>query len=239
KGGACVGIDQVTSFDNFFKIMPNRLISMQSNLLIPNVGTEVLQERIIQIASTMNSVFAQSDYQQITANLSKTLSLFTSELTRITLGTYPTAVASEILPRIQRAIDLSSPYINEGMLSEAEKETLDDLPHKRLSLSDALALISILITILFGVMSSMPDEQLERISKQNEVIIEQNEKMIEMMQEDQHLVKAVDALANSIYLLTDEVEALRNEAECPLQPPDTEIQDSAADCQRNNTDGQE
>lgn len=80
----------------------------------------------------------------------------------------------------------------------------------RLTLSEALALLSILVSIFFGVVSSMPNEQIERIIAQNEIFIKQHAE-IAKSREDKDLINALNSLSDSINTLSDQVNQLNKE----------------------------
>ncbi len=101
-----------------------------------------------------------------------------------------------------------------------------------MTLSEILAIISLLVTIYFGIVSSRPSEQLERIIEQNAIMTEQQAKIIELTQEDQHLRDTLDSLSNSIDLLNDELDLLRDELKGHDEPAD-------CSCQTNAQNGQE
>lgn len=76
-------------------------------------------------------------------------------------------------------------------------------PQKRLTLSEAIALLSLLVSIFFGILQLLPDEQLEVIADQSKLQTEQTEE----------LVNSLNNIGNGIYLLTEEIDALREEVE--------------------------
>lgn len=109
----------------------------------------------------------------------------------------------------------------------------------KITLSEALALLSLLVSIFFGVTSSMPDTQVERIIAQNEIIIEQQAEIVRLQKEDEDLLEALDALSKSINLLTDEIELLRDGLEKPTDLPDSSGQPDPGEAQQNNSDAQD
>lgn len=89
----------------------------------------------------------------------------------------------KLLSSVYAAIRASAEYMTEEQAECAEKISPEILnpeqpastPRKRLTLSDLLALLSLLTALLFGVLQQLPDKQLEELSEQNEIIIAQND----------------------------------------------------------------
>lgn len=140
----------------------------------------------------------------------------------------------ELVEQISSAVKVANPLIPAEQQSQFQTEILPRVKEcrsKKLSISDILALISLLFTVYFGIIASLPDEQLERISNQTEVIIEQQEEIIELNQKDLELQEALNALTGSINLLTDEVQALRDEVKHFENTSESNAQPDTVDCQ--------
>lgn len=119
-----------------------------------------------------------------------------------------------ILGALTEALEQADPYLSPEAKEECESVVLPKLKNNhRLTLSDVLAILSLLVTIFFGIVSSTPDEQMERIIAQNDTIIEQQAELIQLQKEDEELLNTLNALSDSINLLSDEVELLREELE--------------------------
>lgn len=221
-------IYQVPSFDNFYKVMSERLISMQTELLKPSESIAIVMGQMEHLTSALSKFVIPTNYTLMLETIQNSFSFLAAEMTRVTLEIPPILFSNELSETLRRAIELSSPYMNEELITEAEEFSLQDLPRKRLSLGDMITLISLLFSIFTFIISTLPDEQLTRISQQNAVIIEQNEEMIELLQEDERLTEALNALSDSIDLLTNEVESLRAETD---QPSGSEPQNSQTDSQ--------
>ena len=94
-----------------------------------------------------------------------------------------------------RAISIARPYMNQGQIEKAESIVPDifedsppqpDKPQKtpqHASIGTLIALLNLLFAIIFGIISLLPDDQLEQITEQNAVIIEQNQEMISQQEE--------------------------------------------------------
>lgn len=119
----------------------------------------------------------------------------------------------------------SQPYLSEDQketLREISPDLLSDstappIPQKkRISVSDMLSILSILISLIFGILSLMPDNQLseisenttvitnqtERIIHQNTAISDQNEEMISLLEK---LVENVDAISDTLQAIEDDI----------------------------------
>lgn len=109
----------------------------------------------------------------------------------------------------------------------------------RLTLSDALSILSILLSILFFMLGSMPDDQAERIiQQQDKIIANQEAEIAHLREEDQALLDALDSLSDSINLLTDEIELLRDKIEASDDPSDDSGQVDPGKAQQDDGDTQ-
>jgi len=149
---------------------------------------------------------------------------------------------SDLLQSLADSLTLSDSYMTEEIREKCEEIPLPQskkVPGIRLTLSDILSILSLLITIYFGILPSMPSEQAERIIAQNEVIIERQNEIVQLKKENKTLLDALDSLSNSINLLTDEVELLREELECSNDSPDSSSQSDTEDTYQQNCDAQD
>lgn len=89
-------------------------------------------------------------------------------------------------------VSRAKPYMSDEQLEEIEEilpevsDSPDQPPQKErrpLSISDWIAILSFLVTLIFSIVALLPDAQLEQIAEQNEQIIDQNEQMIEQNDE--------------------------------------------------------
>ena len=89
----------------------------------------------------------------------------------------------KLLSSVYAAIRASAEYMTEEQAECAEKISPEILnPEqpastrpRRLTLSELIALLSLLATLIIGVLQQLPDKQLEELSEQNEIIIAQND----------------------------------------------------------------
>lgn len=150
-------------------------------------------------------------------------------------------MSQSALESLRNALTLAELYLPPEEKEQYEtiiKPKLEEKSSSRLTLSDILSLLSLLVTIFFGIISSMSDEQAERIIAQNEVIIEQNNEIIQLKKEDEALLDALDSLSDSINLLTDEVKSLREELESSNDPSDGSGQPDTENTQQQDCDAQ-
>lgn len=114
-------------------------------------------------------------------------------------------IGNVLSSQIASALKSASPYLQESQRQECE-EILPTLEKhdKCLSRGDLLTILGILISLFFGIMSSIPNKQLDRIIQQNETIIEQQQAEItEISKEDKQLRQTIDDLSETIGELTE------------------------------------
>ena len=62
KGGVFVGINQIPSFDNFFKVMSNNLVLMQTEALDTGRSIALITGQMNRLATAFSAVAIQDDY---------------------------------------------------------------------------------------------------------------------------------------------------------------------------------
>lgn len=147
--------------------------------------------------------------------------------------------SSILLESFENAVSTSSPYIT----GEGENYIKTALPteclKQKLTLSDILTLIGILVAFYGIILSSRPSEQLERIIMQNDTIIEQQAEIIELSKDDRALSNTLNYLTDTIDLLTDEAELLRERLEDLNNSTDAISQANAGNGKQQNTDAED
>ena len=93
-------------------------------------------------------------------------------------------------------------FINEDSPSELEEFYKPIKEKQSLTVSQAVSLLSLLITLLSFLMGFLPDKEQKRIIAQNEIIIDQNENKLE---ETANLTKAVENLNNAVQALSEDL----------------------------------
>lgn len=154
---------------------------------------------------------------------------------------------------ISRAVEVSTPYVGSEALENlivTSTKTLETIEpqtesnalqkHSSFDIFSVISTwLSILVTIYCTILSSLPNNQLDRIAAQNDVIIAQQEEILEMQEDDQDLQNTLYTLSNAIDLLTEEVETLRDELEHMDDPSIQEERPDLSDGQQQDGDTQE
>lgn len=191
------------TIEEFLKMqenISNQLMEPTSNAYL---NLPVVLDSMSSIQQKFIDLYSNIDYQEIIAAL---ISLEQSyeEILNTTFISILDSL-SDILMQVE-------PYLPPEVKEKSENIFLSELKSKhKLTLSDAVAILSLLVTIFFGIVSSMPDEQAERIITQNEIIIEQQKEIVQLQKEDTELLNTLKSLSDNINLLSDEIELLREE----------------------------
>lgn len=188
-----------------------QLIDFSSAPWIDSFG--FMQKAITSALTMSNRIYLDSMIESLSVVQRYMESI--SQISINTLATLPN-IQETLLTHVVTSLETALPYMDLNQREEYQEEVIPKLEkahQNKLTLNDILAIISLLVSIYFGIVSSLPDEQLDRISRQNEIIIEQQAELIELEKEDAELRDTLNALADSINLLSDEVESLRNEIE--------------------------
>lgn len=147
-----------------------------------------------------------------------------------------------LISSLADALGQIEPYLSLEDIGKCEtviEPKLKEQSASRLSLSDMIAILSLLVSIFFGIISSLPDDQTERIIAQNEIIIDQQAEIARLKEEDKALLDALNSLSNSINLLTDEVELLSEKLEGFNDPPNSLGQADTEDAQQQDGNAQD
>ena len=158
-------------------------------------------------------------------------------------------VSDELQQSIIRVLRSAGSYMDDdqkAVVDEIDPEILNPSPEQpaakpKLSLSNLLAILGILINLVFVIIQQMPDEQLEEIAAQNEVMIEQNEDLIRQNSEELALLQQLADTGNQIAdLLEDagvEIEDLTDLQTDPDQVSvDSPESDPGSDGQQDTAD---
>lgn len=195
-----------------------------------------IQQNLIQTCSNINYACA---------GIEAALSAFEQLQGRIVDTTTILANSSclTLLESLSSTLDRVEPYLPPDDREKCEtiiKPQLKEKTHTRLTLSDALSILSILLSILFFVLGSMPDDQAERIiQQQNKIIANQEAEIAQLREDDQALLNALDSLSNSINLLTDEIELLRDKLKDSDDLPDSPGQTDPGEPQQDDSNTQD
>lgn len=94
----------------------------------------------------------------------------------------------------------------------------------KLSLDTKITLISLFLTLLFGLIALLPDKQLDRIIEQNDQSIALEQQQLEQGNE---LLSAIGSIQESLSILVDEIDDASDE---PSGEPSGESSMEAGDC---------
>lgn len=132
-----------------------------------------------------------------------------------TIASSSNATCQTLLDSLLTTLEQAEPYFPPEEKKQCEAIIKPQVAEKhctRLTLSDALSILSILLSVFFFVLGSMPDDQAERIiQQQNKIIANQESEIAQLRKEDQTLLDTLDSLSDSINLLANEIELLRDE----------------------------
>lgn len=227
---------------------------------IPNTMNLFL-EQYNSITQSLHSIMAMPAYLQTVANaVSETQQRFISMYSGIDYQGICTAINGfariqekifnslagfdamsyqSILNSLANTLAYVEPYLPPEKKEECERVILPKLSKEsriKLTFSDVVAILSLLVTIYFGIISSLPNDQLDRLIEQNEIIIEQQDEIARLKEEDEKLLNALNSLTDSINLLSEEVELLRNELESSEDIPDGQSLPDTEDSQDEHGD---
>ena len=93
----------------------------------------------------------------------------------------------------------------------------------KLTLGDLFNLFGIAISVLFNILSLLPNDQLNEISEQSSIMIERQAECIQLQK------KTIDNLTNIIELLSDEINLLRDELQSISDTGELESQSEEKD----------
>lgn len=159
-----------------------------------------------------------------------------------TISLSSSTACQNLCDSLSMALERAGPHLPQDEKERCEtiiKSQVAEKPCPHLTLSDALSILSILLSILFFVFESIPDDQAERIiQQQSKIIANQEAEIAQLHKEDQALLDALDSLSGSINLLTNEIELLRDELEDFDAFPDVQNQTDAGDPQQDSSNTQ-
>ncbi len=235
------------SIDNFSKILEQlasalpvpipKIYDLQLSNVISSVSIcldiiENLNLFLSDIQSRILEIYPKVNYQSI----NKVLSFFG----QISSDLIDVPFFNQAIPYLAKTMKKVEPYLPSDKKEEYQNIVLPKLQSKhRLSLSELLSILNLLVAIFFGVIASMPDEQTERIIAQNETMIEQQAEIIQLQKEDQALVDVLDSLSDSINVLTDEIDSLREDLEASGNSSDDYGNPDPEDPQQQNGNAQD
>lgn len=195
------------------------------------------------VAISILENFSKQYQEDLINNIYLCLEIISKSIDDLSL---PKSVAEDVVAATSYLdLDTKENYTN------AAPPSLKDNPKRRLTLSDALSILSILLMIFFEIISSRPNEQLERIIAQNDTLIAQNATIIEQQTEiaenDKALYDTLSSLTDTINLVSetiklfceesesfqDELEGVKGSSHCPCQTDTSDSHQQDCDTKEN------
>lgn len=130
---------------------------------------------------------------------------------------------------ISESAKVALQYVKEEETDSHTQDVLTKIAEKsekQITLADAIAILGLLVTILFGILQQLPNKQLETIVDQNNIQIAQSDELLDSLNE----------IANGINILAEKVDALREQSDNSDDPPkiDEELNPENAQEQEND-----
>lgn len=218
----------------------NSIVQSLSSVMTTPAYFPTTADVISQVQQNFISRYSGIDYQGICSAISEFARIQENVINSLTIS--DTTPYQLILDALTNTLEYVEPYLPPEKKEECESTILPKLSKEskgKLTLGDALSILSLLVSIFFGIISSLPNEQMERLIEQNEIIIAQQEEIAQLKEEDEKLLNTLNALTDSINLLSDEVELLRNELESSEDIPDGQSLLDTEDSQEEHSDTEE
>lgn len=128
-------------------------------------------------------------------------------------------VSESLIQSLPSAVEFMAPN-QKDVVAEVFPEALQNSPSapaiekpikKKWDAQSLIAVLDILITLIFGILSLLPSEQLDQLAEQNEIIIQQNGKIIENQSDEiailHGLLQSAQDVNNALYDLTQDSNA--------------------------------
>lgn len=176
------------------------------------VNTDQISDTLSALADGISGILPDNNLQ----NFSAALDILVTQLTAIygtPLANVPSdpvvTIPEETIASIQSALPCLEEEGQTTCREFIQSHSLE-IDKRELTLSNAIALIGLFLTIIFGILQMLPDKQLDEIIEQGDTLIAQNEIIIQQQAE---LVSILHDLENGLHLLTDVVDSIRDENE--------------------------
>ena len=205
---------------------------------ISNSFSEVHTESIKNMASALvaiseqtKKILSDTHFAEAAAAMTKLQAPDSVQISTITsmLTAFAEAASRDYIADFTYAFDAPSPSIAKAVeaaeealplvsFDQAEEPPIFPLPEEARAKKSwwtfdrVLALLSLLVTIYFGILQSLPSEQMsEMIEQNNEIIENQEEELEELRESNQQIREILQNLTDSISDLTEELDALREQ----------------------------
>lgn len=218
----------------------NRLIQSFSSAYTSFSNLASVIDSLSQVQQNIAYLYSKVDYTGIEMALNVVGQIQNSLIDSASiLGNLP---YRSLLNSLSDTLEQVEPYLPPEEKEHCEtiiKPQLENNSRTHLMLSDALSILSILLSIIFFILGSMPDDQAERIiQQQNKIIANQEAEIVQLRKEDQALLNTLDSLSDSINLLTNEIELLQDKLEDSDSLPDNHSQTDPCEPQQDSGNAQ-
>lgn len=211
---------------------------------------EILSDTHFAEAAAAMTKLQAPDSVQI-STITSMLTAFAKAASRDYIGDFTYAFDAPF-PSIAKAVEAAEEALPLVSFDQAEEPPIFPLPEEARTKKSwwtferVMALLSLLITIYFGILHSMPDKQMSKIIEQNSEIIEnQKDELDESKESDQQIREALQDLSECISNLTEELDALREQPNAlhdvgddSNNLTDSEAHTDAADRENQDTQGE-
>lgn len=223
-------------YSYFSQIMKNIQMQIASDELIQAVrSVSLAQDTLKPVVDNLAKQYANLISGPALDFLRETISNLEPRLQRMATEIPASSDTDMDHEDIAEAIEQAMPYVTDVETSGQCVEHIQQLrsaPHFKWTFDRAVSLLSLLLTLFFGIMSMLSDKQ------RDEIIANQQQASTESREENDAIVDALYAVRDSIGVVSNEVEALRNESENLNDLPDSQSEPDAPESQDDAADSQ-
>lgn len=221
---------------DFSQIMKNIQKQISSDSFIRAVQSIALaQDTFKPVMNSMVEQYTKLISGSALDSLRETFSKLELTLQKMTIEMPASLNTDAEHENIAEAIEQAMPYVSNEETSTQCSESIRQLresPHFKLTFDRAITLLSLLISLFFGLANQLPDEQLD------EIISNQQQARIESKEENDAIVSALYAVRDSIGVISNEVETLRDELNDHDDPSSSQSDSDTPDSQDDDADSQ-
>lgn len=176
--------------------------------------TASMQDTYINFSKAAEIV---ANYQKPIIDISKIVDL--QQVMSASLGSAFADLSSVAIESARESIEMASRYLSDEhhekvesvALELASEEPATKVPaHRRLSVSDWIGLLNILVTLILAVLSYLPDPQLDELIHEETIVIEQQEALLNQQSEEIQVLKQLLESANYV---SDVLDVLNQETD--------------------------
>lgn len=170
-------------------------------------------DQVLETLSTLSGSISSIVTTESTQNLSTVMEILTTKIRESTDGLledFHTDLSVTCPEKVTKSLQAAIPYLGTEEQDECEEiiQAYSFVPcGKKLSISDAIALLALIISIFSFILQLLPDQQLDKLIEQGDALIAQNEVIIQRQTE---LEGVLYELGDGIHLLADEIDSIRD-----------------------------